>query len=625
MEDFILELIESIQDTYKARNPIGMLTKKKEMPEYYPNYNTYVEWRKAISLHTTKGVKPDRIYAIKHPNMSDQEFEYSMNNFKQTTLPVFFDYMATLGRGIQDNNWSISYPKQSPTIEASGLTYQRYVEEDIALTPIGMSLEMWFRDVLFTLATNDSMGCIAVRPFYIPTTRLEDGTVVISGDEFVDPYPHYYKVDDLIAFSEYNYYLFLTKEKAVVEYAGKMQRVGAVYEFYDKNAIYRVSQKGKYVDFDFEVTVYYTHNLDACPVRRLGGMPAMVEDEPCWQSPYLTVVDILDDALLDSIQLRNIKGSTCYPQRIMAGDRCENKELIGDNYFPCINGDILNEDGRGYHKCGSCNGTGIKVKLGVNNTILIEQKGDILNPQSTVIKPSEAMAFHGPAVDIPQFMSDEYQRLILEARSIMHLKTTNTVVRGAEDTTATGMGLDERAKEAFIKGIVTGGFNVYEWVNSMIGMMRYGVEFEDPIIERPISYDFNTDTDYLNIIANAIRAGAPPAIIQAFTQRYIKAVFYNDLHSSAAYNLLMNTDKLMVLTQEDINTKISRGLIQGWQVTLHDSAMSLITELVRNDKDFFRKDLSVQIEALETLAKENTPVPTQTRLTVDSILGNANA
>ena len=104
MEDFILSLIDSIKETHKARNPIGILARRKESPEYYPNYNTYVEWRKAISLHTTKGIKPDRILAAKHPNMTDAEFEYSIANFKQTTLPLFFDYIATLGRGVQDNN-----------------------------------------------------------------------------------------------------------------------------------------------------------------------------------------------------------------------------------------------------------------------------------------------------------------------------------------------------------------------------------------------------------------------------------------------------------------------------------------------------------------------------------------
>lgn len=625
MEDFILSLIDSIKETYKARNPIGILARRKESPEYYPNYNTYVDWRKAISLHTTKGIKPDRILAAKHPNMTEAEFEYSIANFKQTTLPLFFDYIATLGRGVQDNNWSISYKQQSSKIEASGLTFKRYVEEDISLTPIGMSLESWFRFVLSTLRTNDSMGCIAIRPFNIPTTRLEDGTVVISGDTFVDPYPHYYKIDDLVAFVENDYYLFLTKEKSLVEYGGKKQKVGAVYEFYDKNAIYRVNQIGRYTDFDFEVIIYYTHNLEVCPVTRLKGMPAMVEDEPCYQSPYITIVDILDDALLDSIQLRSIKGSTCYPQRVMAGDRCENKEMIGEIFNPCLSGYILNKDGRGYHACGACHGTGIKVKLGVNNTILVEQKGDVLNPDSAVIKPSDLIAFHGPSIDIPQFMSNEYQRLMLEARSILHLKTTNSVVKGAEDLTATGMGLDERAKEAFIKSIIDGGFDIYEWVNSMCGMMRYGVEFEDPTIERPISYDFNTDSDYLNIISNAIKAGAPPAIVQAFTYRYIKAVFYNDLKSSAAYDLLMNTDKLMVLTQEDINNKLARGLIAGWQITLHDSAMSLITELGRKDPNFFYKKLEDQILALETLAKESTPTPAGGRLSVETILGNANA
>jgi hypothetical protein len=624
MEDFILSLIDSIKDTYKARNPIGQFVKRKDDAGYYTNYLTYVEWRKAISLHTTKGVKPDRILAEKHPNMTDAEFAYSIANFKQTTLPLFFDYIATVGRGVQDNNWSITYAEQNSKIEASGQTFKRYVEEDIALTPIGMSLESWFRYVLFTLRTNDSMGCIAIRPFNIPTTRLEDGTVVISGDTFIDPYPHYYKVDDLVAFLENEYYLFLTKEKSEVEYGGKKQRVGAVYEFYDKTAIYRVSQTGRYNDFKFVVETYYLHNLEACPVTRLKGMPAMVEDEPCYQSPYITIVDILDDALLDSVQLRSIKGATCYPQRVMAGDRCENRELIGTTFNSCTNGFILNEDGRAYHACASCGGTGIKVKLGVNNTILIEQKGDVLNPDSAVIKPSELIAFHGPSVDIPQFMSDEYQRLMLEARSIIHLKTTSSVVSGSADITATSMGLDERAKEAFIKNIIDGGFDIYEWVNSMIGMMRYGVEFEDPTIERPISYDFNTDSDYLNIISNAIKAGAPPAIVQAFTQRYIKAVFFNDLKSSAAYNLIMNTDKLLVLTQEDIQAKLPRNLIERWQVTLHDAAMSLITELVRKDPEFFAKPLQDQIDALIALAKESTPTVAG-KLSVDTILGNANA
>ena len=72
-------------------------------------------------------------------------------------------------------------------------------------------------------------------------------------------------------------------------------------------------------------------------------------------------------------------------------------------------------------------------------------------------------------------------------------------------------------------------------------------------------------------------------------------------------NLITSADRLMTLTNEDITKRKAQNAIHTWEIVLHDSAWTLVNELISEDPNFLDLELSVQVERLEAKAKEKTP------------------
>jgi hypothetical protein len=69
----------------------------------------------------------------------------------------------------------------------------------------------------------------------------------------------------------------------------------------------------------------------------------------------------------------------------------------------------------------------------------------------------------------------------------------------------------------------------------------------------------------------------------------------------------MNADRLLTLTNSEVTERKAQGLVQAWEVVLHDSAFQLINELIGSNRDFLDSELDAQVAALTALAKEKAP------------------
>lgn len=601
--------------------------KKDEQAEYFKNYQLYCDWREAISYHTVKGKKPVKMLEKKAPCQSQQELDYVLANYKQITLPVSFEFLSTIGRGLHDSNWSIDFPEEKSEYVNAEFTFKKYLDEDIAQTPLKMSYDSWMKFVLPSLKINDAMGVIAYKPWVEEKVVIVNDVPVLAGDVLPEPIPFYYSCDRVLTPTDSKYVLIETPRFSTIEKQGRKVKEGLVFELYDENAIYIIEQTGKYSDWEFVPRVYFTHNFGFIPVTYLKGISQYDDDGMLYyQSPFLLVTDILDLALMDGCMLQSVKAASVYPQKVMVGNECMFSET-GKNamIYKCQNGYIPNEDNQGFHKCPECLGSGLAQRTGPLNTILTRPRSAI--NEGDPIKPTDALAFIYPDVGIPKYLREEINNAILNGLSILHLKTTNTVVQGAEDMTATGMVMDEKGKYAFIKSIVDQIFDIYEFGMKCMGMMRYGKDFVEPVIQRPISYDFNSEGDYLVQISAAQTAGAPPVIIASYVYKYLKAIFYDNPQTAKAYDLIIAADRIFTMTKEQIQYEVGRNLIEPWQVVLHDSSLTFVSELVRDNPEFLNQEMDVMIESLQSLAKENTPatIAVSPRLTPASILENANA
>lgn len=598
-------MIQSIVDgvlKLEKKNDFGQIpyTPKKKGEEYYPGYLMSVEAMDEISAHAVKGHYPERLIAVRAPNMTDIERKYIYDNFKQVTLSVYLDWINTIKRAYSDNNWALEFPDD--TGEEGGFRW--YVEQGMKNTRTRMTAEDFLKNIIPSVKTLDAQGYLVVKPEKIKTETI-DGEQVIASD-MIDPIPQYYSSKQLHGYADGEWYLFLTHEKSIVTVGGRPEQSGFVYELYDTDAIYRIIQIGAKKDYQYRVDEYYSHEQGECPVKILGGIPEYRDGNISYLSPFSFVTPILDEALLDANMLRGVKATSMFPYRVMVGNICEHKmEIVNDR----MEVEIKCCDGRGWFddfghnttvKCPSCGGSGLKDRISPYGVMLLRPED--ITGQSELKVTQPAMYYVSPSVDVPQFTREEINAAIREARRVLHIRDSNTQVKGAEDMTATGMVIDEKALYAFIKPIADQDFELFAFILKWIGIQRYGEE-QAFILTPPISFDFKTEYDYLTEISLAIKNGLPPFVVHTIVLKYLKTLFYNQLESASVFNLIVQSDRLLCLDDEEVALKLAKGIVMDWEVILHDSAVSFIMDLVRLNPRYLDQPLESQITALQEMAK----------------------
>lgn len=592
--------------------------KDSGLPEYHNSYVRSVEMKRAIEIHAVVGVKPDTLVAERAPNQTPQEFKYAMANYQQQTLPVFLDTVHTMQRAFSETNWAVNYGGDD---ENSDLKI--YLEQGMKNT----SLAMNYYDYQFNVATNaklvDSMGAVGYKPDSIPVITVEGEEVINPGIQF-DIIPQYYPSEAILAYEIGKWYMFLTEEKSWVEWGNSTIQEGLIFELYDDFGIYKIIQVGQKIDYVFETTLYFKHGCDYCPVDRLKGIPVPFGKEILYQSPFLYAVPSLNEVVLDSIMLRSVKAASVFPYRVMTGNICTNTMEI--------NGEIQNCDGTGWFRdfttgksicCPTCLGSGMKDRISPHGVLLLRPETAFKEGELKSSQP--AMYYVEPSTATPQFLSDQIDKNTLNARNILHLRTTNTEVSGKEDVTATTSMIDEKALISVVKTFRDQMASSIEFGAKTIGIMREGSASEAPVYTWTNSFDFLTEFEYLQKISDAIKNGIPSFVVYAELYKYITTIFYDDPTRAKSFELLIATDRLLVIPYDQINLELARGLIAPWEVVLHDSGISMIKNIVMQNTGFLDQDIEDQ---KEQLIKEATRIadlnksamPTSNTNVVDSVL-----
>jgi hypothetical protein len=605
----ITALVSSLIEKVKKHYPAASYT-KAEMPEYYPSYRLRCKYSERVKIHAELGEFPDQLFLNRAPNQTDKEFNYIKDNYKQNTLPVYITYHSTIMRPWQDGNWSITYSEDESQYDGeNGL--QAYLETGIK--KFG-STENFFKSVYSHLKEVDPNGVIAIRPEVVPT--LEDGEIDTAN--LLEPQYYYYRCDQVIHRKMDEEYLILLDERSMVDYGGPKQNVGYIFEFYDGDNIWRITQVGKYTDFQFEYTLFFNHREGSPPIVEMAGIPQILKNEVVWQPTFLYACDNLDLALMNAQYLQVSIANSCFPYRVMVGSQCihtEKHEPTGQT-LACAGGYIDYPD-QTRRKCGSCQGSGLKDRVSPMGVLLLgpedwSGKGD--TPFS-----DRAMYYVSPDVEALRFVKEKVDTDIDTAKKILHLQTSNSEVKGTENLTATGMGIDMKAMFAFVKPISDRNFQGFEKAIHHTGWQRYGEAFKAPTITYPNTFDYNTEQDYLLQISEAQKAGLPAFLIRTIIYKYLNTLYYNEKSTAEVFTLLIHADRVITLSSEDILLKTQRGEIEKWEAILHDSAISFIDELILENPKFFEQEFTVQKEQLIDKAKAKASVMTQTRTAIPSV------
>jgi hypothetical protein len=560
----------------------------------------------SILPHSRSDVYPEHLLSVRAPNQTDAQALYIKANYKATTLSVFEDFRATISRAFADQNWSIRY---SPELDErfGEETFQRYVNNEIE--KFG-SLEMFVKNMLPTLKLVDANGIIAIYPDDIEYLDEEEFEEPVMGNELLRPMPTYYNCKNIVGQKFGEYYLVISDDHSYVKNGSKTEETGIVLYLYDSMAIYKIEQTGKKSDMTFsEPVLYFQHNLGYVPCIKLMGSPQLINDEIAFQSPFITAVPLLDQVVLDESYLQMSKATSAFPFMVALGEICEFIDREGNR---CNDGQIFDPINGGYRTCGSCSGSGVKSRFSPTGMLLIKPKTSVSEGDTGL--SGEYLKFVSPPMDTLSFLRTEIEQQMSKSRRILHLPSSDESGTIGEASTATGSLNKLRSLYAFIKPISDQLFTIYEFCLVTIGKMRYGDLFGGVNLVYPTSFDISTPSDYLAVISEGVKAGVPPSITFSNVYNYIRAIHYTDEETSAVYDLIINADELLLMSNADILARLASGSVEKWQDVLHNSGPQLIMELIRDfiptegAQRFLDQPMSDQITQLRAKAAEKIAV-----------------
>lgn len=571
----------------------------KEKPEYYPGYEIACEWRERIMVHSEATGFPAKLFLHRSPNMTEKEFHYVKENFKRVTLPIFMDYLSVISRATIDSNWTIQFSQEDSKFSGD-LSLEKYLED--------IKLEGFWKLVVPSIMSKDANGVICIKPMYEferdnegNYLANENGEYILDETQLPEPKPIYYSCDRVMAYEPDELAIILTDEKSEVIFGNRKVMEGLVFEIYTDDSIMRVSQYGNKIDYLFKWEYITRHELDFFPVKILGGVPNILENNNriIYQSPFLFSTDILDLVLLNSSNLQVSINSCVYPYRVMVGYPCE----FENEHGKCDGGILrsLKGDGGLMGDCPSCHGSGLKDRVSPSGVLLLNPKERGEDGEAGGSK--NHLYYVSPETHTLEFLEEKIAKDESRARSILHLQTSNSSVKGQENMTATGMAIDVKSMYSFIKNISDQLFGIYSFMIDGIGLFRYGAEYVQPTIVPPVIFDFKTEDDYMTELSNAIKNGLPPYIIHTIVYKFINTYFYSDKTTADVFKLIMFADRLVVKSEGEIQMGLNNGTIERWESVLHDSAIYFVQELMTENPKFFEQELEPQQEQLIDKAK----------------------
>jgi hypothetical protein len=196
-----------------------------------------------------------------------------------------------------------------------------------------------------------------------------------------------------------------------------------------------------------------------------------------------------------------------------------------------------------------------------------------------------------------------------EARSILHLQTSTSDVKGSKDMTATGMAIDQQSMFSFVKGVSEQIFDVFDFANHRIAFQRYEDADLAPTLIYPQTFDFRTEADIWEQIKMARDSEAPAYIMHTLFFQLMNNLLSSDVDAQAVLSSIVIADKLFALSDTAIALRKATNSIEPWQITLHDSSIQIAQELIQEDPKFLELDNAERVAKLVERAKLNTFVP----------------
>lgn len=580
-----------IQDIQALVTEISEYHKKqKKEAKWRPTYELEVEMAERIAVHAELGKFPLKLFQNKAPNEDGKQWDYRKQNYRAFTMPYWNRAINAFSRIWNENNYEIKWPNKEDQKE--------YFTEKY---PSFKSIISYFETIVTRLKVNDPNSVLVVRPHHLPMTINTEGEIIFDDTQAIEAVAHIHHAKCVIKYEPEVYLLAETCEKSIVEWQGnKRAKEGMVYELYDTEAIYRIVQVGKKVDWQFTIELYYQHNLGYLPAWRLQGLPLYCDDVLYYKSCLYDAVPLLDEALYDASTLQISKVGAAFPVRWAITESCDHHENgVGCNGTGKISYYEEGKDHPSEKQCPACKGSGRKNPFTPMGLMEVKAPENNLDTQSI---PTPPFGIVEPSLNTLTFLDDSFDKQVVRAFLIQNIDVSADVASGKE--TATGKLIDREELFSFLTNFSSELFDLLGNTIKAIGEMRYAKAFEMPSISKPVNFSIHSEKDLTEELAEAQKNGLPEAAIRRLMREYMSLRFTDTEKDLKILDLAMEVDSLFAMPTMDIIAGVGAGYIQKWEAELHKNINSFISEFIEANEAWLDLTLSEKREQLVKKAKD---------------------
>jgi hypothetical protein len=388
---------------------------------------------------------------------------------------------------------------------------------------------------------------------------------------------------------------------------------GLVFYIFDKNEIQIAKQIGKKGDYEFEIGLYYRHNLGYLPCTRLGGISVQEHGDYYFQSFYTPAIPALDQAVCDFSTLQMSKFSHAFLQKWEYVDECDK-----------CNGSGQIEEALGFEEkvaiaCSNCGGSGTKRMFGPMSVYQVQTPNRFTTEVETKVNIPPA-GFIELDPQILDFLNKQVITNIQMAFELLSIDVMNNEkISGRE--TATGKAIDREELYSFLLRFANTIFADYEFAMDTIGRMRYGDAWKMPAVRYPQNFEMRTDAELTAEIKLA------PTFSKAMlAQQYLDTRFPIQEEKSAIMKLSVQVDPFFNLETRDVLALVASGIAPKWKAIMHFELESLIKEALSENEEFLTLTLAEQKAVLIEMAKKLVPEDEgSSRMTPQSVMNARTA
>lgn len=509
-------------------------------------YKKSTEHAEEIEVHAY-GEFPEKLIGSAFPNELKEETNYRRSSFQPTTKPYWKKALKKLNRIWAEQNYQIDW---------SDDTIREYFTEQ---TPIYKSTIGFFRSIATQSKVNDPNG-VLVLDFDLPTKEI-DGEIIVDDSKELEPYPSIYDSDDVLMFESGDFALLMSEEKSLVSFGNRMEQTGYVLYLYDKEYIYRISQTGKKIEFNFNVIEYYNHNLGYLPAWKLKGTPdKVINNEVYYESHFSGALPHLNEAVIIHSTNKGVRNKVSYPTRVYYEKKC--------NADGCSNGKVFNTVSNEFESCKSCNGTGQvrfspftdfvhELPTATNNTGNSEVSFPgftYVSPDGTIIKDNEDV--------IDKYMSIAFSFINFEG-------TPDGAKAGlGEDATATKTKIDREEQFISILDISNELFELLTYYLNAAYKIRYNAD-SPIVVSPPKNFELTTSGEMTTELGEAKKNGMPSIAVSEMVVEYVAKKFAMNADIVRISEVAQYSDALFTKDDADIQILQTGGNIEKWEVVLH--------------------------------------------------------